>query len=392
MTSRTGRSTVAFPTRSRAPTPTRASARNGARTRGASPPGAGRSWTPTGRSFGPPIAAPRFVATTTRASLAAAPVDSDWPSQARALAADGRLRQAFVVAARGAVATGDRAALERFRAEHVVPLTADREAQWGEALAQSTDTTVAGVLDALVGGADAAAGLPRARVGVAGEPCGGVGPRRSVAAAGARAPDDPSDACVAALSARRSGVPALPGQRRAAGLLGAQQRAPGSPPHSARRSRTGGRDRPRRGWPRPRWGRRSRTARPRTRTAASVAPRAGRRRRRRGARARRAAGAAPCRSSPSTAPAPAGRRRPRRSPRPRRCAGPRTARPSAPARPHGPPRGRTPGSRSPAPPRAPGGRGRSAPRCGRPSRRRRAPHGRSSRSSISARRSSTRSS
>ncbi len=75
--------------------------------------------------------------------LTAAPVDSDWPSQARALAADGRLRQAFVVAARGAVATGDRAALERFRAEHVVPLTADREAQWGEALAQSTDTTVA---------------------------------------------------------------------------------------------------------------------------------------------------------------------------------------------------------------------------------------------------------
>lgn len=89
--------------------------------------------------------------------LAAAPVDGDWPSQARALAADGRLRQAFVVAARGAAATGDRAALERFRAEHIVPLTADREAQWGEALAQSTDTTVAGVLDALVGGADAAA-------------------------------------------------------------------------------------------------------------------------------------------------------------------------------------------------------------------------------------------
>ena len=89
--------------------------------------------------------------------LTAAPVDSDWPSQARALAADGRLRQAFVVAARGAVATGDRAALERFRAEHVVPLTADREVQWGEALAQSTDTTVAAVLDALVGGADAAA-------------------------------------------------------------------------------------------------------------------------------------------------------------------------------------------------------------------------------------------
>ena len=77
--------------------PTRASARNGARTRGASPRGAGRSWTPTGRSCGPPIAAPRFVATTTRACSAALPVDSDWPSQARALAADGRLREAFVV-------------------------------------------------------------------------------------------------------------------------------------------------------------------------------------------------------------------------------------------------------------------------------------------------------
>jgi antitoxin component YwqK of YwqJK toxin-antitoxin module len=90
-------------------------------------------------------------------ALMADAVDGDWLARAHALAAGGRLREAFVLAARGAVASGDRAALQRFRDDHVVPLTAEREAQWGEALSQSTDVGVAAVLDGLVCGADSAA-------------------------------------------------------------------------------------------------------------------------------------------------------------------------------------------------------------------------------------------
>jgi hypothetical protein len=90
---------------------------------------------------------------------AAAPRDGDWSALARSLAAAGRVREAFVAAARGAVAARDVAAFQRLRAEHVVALTPEREAQWGEALTQSTDATVAVILDALVCGADAAAGF-----------------------------------------------------------------------------------------------------------------------------------------------------------------------------------------------------------------------------------------
>jgi hypothetical protein len=156
MTGRTGRSTVAFPTGAE-PLRRRAHPRGTRRVRRWP---AHRRWTfmdADGQILRTADRGAAFRGDDEARMLAGIAVDSDWPSQARALAADGRLRQAFVVAARGAVATGDRAALERFRAEHVVPLTADREAQWGEALAQSTDTTVAAVLDALVGGADAAA-------------------------------------------------------------------------------------------------------------------------------------------------------------------------------------------------------------------------------------------
>jgi hypothetical protein len=88
---------------------------------------------------------------------AAAPAGGDWSALARTLAAEGRVREAFVAAARGAVASGDATALLRLRAEHVVPLTPEREAQWGEALAQSSDAIIATVLDALVCGADLAA-------------------------------------------------------------------------------------------------------------------------------------------------------------------------------------------------------------------------------------------
>ena len=69
------------------------------------------------------------------------------------------MREALVAAARGAAAGGDRAAFERIRAEYVVALSPEREAQWGEALAQATDATIVSVLDALVSGADAAACL-----------------------------------------------------------------------------------------------------------------------------------------------------------------------------------------------------------------------------------------
>jgi len=90
---------------------------------------------------------------------AGAPADHDWPALARSLAAEGRVREALVAAARGAAAARDRAVFERLRDAHVVPLSAEREAQWGEALSQATDTTVSSVLDALVSGADAASCL-----------------------------------------------------------------------------------------------------------------------------------------------------------------------------------------------------------------------------------------
>ena len=48
---------------------------------------------------------------------------------------------------------------DRLRADHVVPLVAEREAQWGEALSQSTDGNLTSILDALICGADAAAAL-----------------------------------------------------------------------------------------------------------------------------------------------------------------------------------------------------------------------------------------
>lgn len=83
----------------------------------------------------------------------------DWVAQTRALAAEGRVREAFVAAARGAVATGDRGGFDRLRVEHVVPLVPEREAQWGEALSQSSDASLASVLDALISGADAASAL-----------------------------------------------------------------------------------------------------------------------------------------------------------------------------------------------------------------------------------------
>jgi hypothetical protein len=79
----------------------------------------------------------------------------DWPLAHR-LAGQGRVREALVAAARAARA-GDRDALKGFVAEHTVSLTAEGEAERGDALARAGDVDLAGVLDALVLGADAAA-------------------------------------------------------------------------------------------------------------------------------------------------------------------------------------------------------------------------------------------
>ena len=80
----------------------------------------------------------------------------DWPVVARELFAARRVREALAAVARAAVAARDRELLVRAVAEHVVPLTPDREAQFGEAIAQSSDASPSLILDALMCGADAA--------------------------------------------------------------------------------------------------------------------------------------------------------------------------------------------------------------------------------------------
>ena len=80
----------------------------------------------------------------------------DWRAVADELFAARRVREALAADARAAVAARDRELLVRAVAEHVVPLTPDREAQWGESVAQSSDATPSAILDALMGGADAA--------------------------------------------------------------------------------------------------------------------------------------------------------------------------------------------------------------------------------------------
>jgi len=90
-------------------------------------------------------------------SSAFANAGGDWLTQARALAGESRVREALVAAARAALAAGDRAVFDEFRARHVVPVTSEREAQWGDALVQSADANLAAILDALICGVDAAA-------------------------------------------------------------------------------------------------------------------------------------------------------------------------------------------------------------------------------------------
>lgn len=82
-----------------------------------------------------------------------------WWTLARALAAEGQVREGLGAACRGAAVDGDRPALERFLADHTVPLVPELAAQRGEALVQSSDATVTSILDALLCGADPASAL-----------------------------------------------------------------------------------------------------------------------------------------------------------------------------------------------------------------------------------------
>lgn len=104
-------------------------------------------------------ASPAFATTTGDDSAAA------WWTVARALRADRRLREALVAAGRAAVRDGDSGPFIAFRAELIVALAPDVASSWGDLLAQSSDVTVSGALDGLVGGADAASAL-RALAGV----------------------------------------------------------------------------------------------------------------------------------------------------------------------------------------------------------------------------------
>jgi len=80
-------------------------------------------------------------------------------STARALAAGGRVREALCAAARAAARAGDAEGLRAFLAEHVVALDPAVEREQGDALAQASDATLVGALDALISGAEAASAL-----------------------------------------------------------------------------------------------------------------------------------------------------------------------------------------------------------------------------------------
>jgi antitoxin component YwqK of YwqJK toxin-antitoxin module len=87
----------------------------------------------------------------------AAPVTAeDWWALSRALRAEGRVREALCATARAAVRQQDRGALERALAADVVALAPALARQRGEVLEQSVDLRVWAILDALIGGADAA--------------------------------------------------------------------------------------------------------------------------------------------------------------------------------------------------------------------------------------------
>jgi hypothetical protein len=77
-----------------------------------------------------------------------------WRALGRALRGEGRVREALCAEARATARDGDRAALERAVGAHVAALTPALAHERGEALVESVDVTVAGILDGLVSGAD----------------------------------------------------------------------------------------------------------------------------------------------------------------------------------------------------------------------------------------------
>jgi antitoxin component YwqK of YwqJK toxin-antitoxin module len=79
-----------------------------------------------------------------------------WWAAARALRAEGRVREGLCAAGRAAAGQGDPVGLAQFVADDVVPLRPELAARQGDALVQSTDVTVCAILEALLAGADAA--------------------------------------------------------------------------------------------------------------------------------------------------------------------------------------------------------------------------------------------
>jgi antitoxin component YwqK of YwqJK toxin-antitoxin module len=82
-----------------------------------------------------------------------------WWTLARALIAEGRVREGLCAACRGAAVDRDRVALEELLADCTVALSPELSAQRGDALVQSSDATVTSILDALLCGADPASAL-----------------------------------------------------------------------------------------------------------------------------------------------------------------------------------------------------------------------------------------
>jgi MORN repeat variant len=82
----------------------------------------------------------------------------DWSALSRSLRAEGRVREAVCAAARAAARSGSSEQLLALLGEVTVPLTAAANERTLAALAEG-EVTIAGVLDALVGGADPAAVL-----------------------------------------------------------------------------------------------------------------------------------------------------------------------------------------------------------------------------------------
>ena len=100
---------------------------------------------------------PAVTAAFVETSPAFAETLGDGWALARALDAEGRVREALTAAARAAVADRDGAALRLFIDERIVAPPEALRAEWGEALARAGDADLPTILDGLVRGTDPAA-------------------------------------------------------------------------------------------------------------------------------------------------------------------------------------------------------------------------------------------